>query len=525
MSPIDPNDVPTAPQLNRLHGSSVIFDALSHIRSLIFPTILLVLGVARGDSMWLVIGALTTVPTLIYSVIRYLTLRFFIDNGQLVIKQGLIFRNVRSVPVERIQNIDFVQNPLHRLIGVAEVRVETAAGSNPEATLRVLTIQQIEQLRGELFRSRQQPVCELEIPASTTSDASLDEATSTTTHERVLPEGESTILLEIPAMWLFWAGLASNRGVLMIGVLLAFVFESDAFRKLDLQRVRDFLPHNLGVIVSIGMTMLGFLMLMLLLRIFGVIWYQLRFHGYRLSRKGEDLRISCGMFTKVQATIPRRRIQFISVQSNLIMRFLGFSAVRIETASSSGNHEDATKSVSSRWFIPIVTNDQLAVVLNQIRPGLLWDERLFNLQPVSSRATKRIILLVMLAAFALSAIGLLYSRPWGLLVGVAIFPPLFWLTRRRVQSMCYGRTSDGVVFRSGIFTTKTSMTFFEKIQSLRVQQSPFDRRWHMAKLSLDTAAAGPADHVIRIPLLDQAVAFQEQESIKQLAASHQPIFG
>jgi putative membrane protein len=68
------------------------------------------------------------------------------------------------------------------------------------------------------------------------------------------------------------------------------------------------------------------------------------------------------------------------------------------------------------------------------------------------------------------------------------------------------------------------MTFFEKIQSLQVTQSPFDRRWGMAKLVLDTAAAGPAEHVIDIGMLDQSVAFQQHQAIKRLAALHQPVF-
>ena len=69
------------------------------------------------------------------------------------------------------------------------------------------------------------------------------------------------------------------------------------------------------------------------------------------------------------------------------------------------------------------------------------------------------------------------------------------------------------------------MTFFEKIQTLRVDQSPFDRRWKMARLSIDTAAAGPADHLISVPYLDAAFVNQEFAELYRKSAFHQPRFG
>jgi putative membrane protein len=63
-----------------------------------------------------------------------------------------------------------------------------------------------------------------------------------------------------------------------------------------------------------------------------------------------------------------------------------------------------------------------------------------------------------------------------------------------------------VAFRSGVITRQTSATFFDKIQSVALSQSPFDRRWHMATLAVDTAGAGPAGHRIRVPYLEEDTA-------------------
>ena len=64
------------------------------------------------------------------------------------------------------------------------------------------------------------------------------------------------------------------------------------------------------------------------------------------------------------------------------------------------------------------------------------------------------------------------------------------------------------------------MTFFNRIQTIRLDQSPFDRRWSMATLSIDTAAAGPAEHKIRIPYLSEDFAESEYSEIRMRSSEN-----
>ncbi len=512
-------------RLHRLHWSSLLFDAISQIRSLVVPAILALLGAARGDSFWIYISLIFLGPALLYSVFQYATLSFRISQGQLVIKQGLIFRNVRSVPVERIQNIDFVQNLLHRALGVAEVRVETAAGSEAEATLRVLSLEQVERLRSEVFESRH--AAESGARSESFSDregvetSSFSEASSTT---HAVNSPAASLILQIPLSWLIYAGLASNRGTILIGVVAGSIYEFNLFKRLDINKFANQLPQNLDHWFIAGVVALGFLALLLILRLVSIAWFILRFANYRLERRNDDLRVSCGLTTKVQATVPRRRVQFISVHRNLLMRFWGLASVRIETAGSGAGHDDASKSVSSRWFIPVVTEDRLPEIIREIRPDLTWNENEFQFKPMAARAVSRRVRVAVLASFIFTAVGFFVWKPWGAFAGVVLLPFMVLASIWSTRSLQYARTEQGVVFRSGVLIRKTSMTFFEKIQSIQIQQSPFDRRWGMAKLSVDTAAAGPAEHRIEVPMLDASLAMKEQVEIKQLAALHQPVY-
>jgi putative membrane protein len=553
---------------NHLHWSTLFFDAVAHIRQILLPAIFAVLGAAQGSNFWLWIALLLLLSGALVSLFRFATLRYCIRDRQLIVNQGLIFRRVRAVPVDRIQNVDFVQNLLHRLLNVAEIRVETASGNEPEATLRVLSLTKVEQLRNEIFElkdpAHETPSADSthdvgvasgvpdlsgvpgESSESSESDylgepgysgesevpSELREGRQTSESPRAargaVSSGRKTTqpvpILEIPVSWLLKAGVASNRGMIMLGILLGVVFQSDWFDRIDFDQLKQMLPSRLEQMNWWLASSIGIIAALILLRLLGMAWYLLRFYDYRLVRQGEDLRISCGLLTRVNATVPRRRVQFISVHRSWIMRWMKLSSIRIETAGGSKNHDDASQSVSSRWFVPVVPDHQVAELLSQLRPGLQWDDQNFEFQSISPRAMRRRLRISLVFCILLGVIGLAIYQPWGWLAGLVSLPPVLYATILRTRSIRYARTHDGIVFRSGVLTRKTSITFFEKIQSVSVVQSPFDRRWKMAQLAVDTAAAGPADHRIEIPMLDQSVAFEVQSLLKTQAAFHQPVF-
>jgi putative membrane protein len=508
---------PAAAQFGRLHPTSLLFDLISHVRSLVIPALLGLFGAAKGDLFWVVIAGVIFLPTLAVSIIRYLSLRFCIKDRELVVSQGIFFRRDRTVPVERIQNIDLVQNVMHRLFRVAEVRVETASGTEPEATLRVLNLRDVEKLRAAIFQRRESAVgatCE-----NADGETRLGASNATV-------KASEEVMLQIPASLLVKAGLTSNRGMILIGVLFGLYYQFDLEERFDFNRLGTLLPQGLNNVQEVLLATGSVIFVLAIFRLLGVVWYILRFHGYRLSRIGNDLRITCGLFTKLSATVPRKRIQFISIHRNLLMRWMGLATIRIETAGGAAkDDQDAAKSVSSRWFIPVLRENRVSEILAQLRPGLVWSEHDFAWHPLSPRTSTRLARISVVISILIGAVGLGLTRPWGWALGVVALPCLIFLAIKKSRAMRYARTDDTVIYRSGVLTRKTSITFFEKMQTLKVQQSYFDRRWDMATLSVDTAAAGPADHTISIPYLSSDFAHDEYNELIKKAASHQPVFG
>ena len=106
----------------RLHVLSPVFFAAGHARRL-WPVAIAVLA---GRRLWLLgVGA---VVLLAWTTLEWLRSTYRVEGGALRLEEGVLARKLRVIPFDRIQQVDLVRKPLHRLLGVATLRVETAGG-------------------------------------------------------------------------------------------------------------------------------------------------------------------------------------------------------------------------------------------------------------------------------------------------------------------------------------------------------------------------------------------------------------
>lgn len=502
-----------------LHPTSILFLVAGMGKQAILPLLFVAWNVANGG--WIgVLGVAGLAGIFIGTgVVRYFTFRYQLREGELIVTEGILFRSKRNIPFARIQNVDSVQNLVHRLLRVAEVRVETASGTKPEAVLKVLAVSEVEWLREQIESARHPSVP----PAMESSLAEPSE------HPEPSPGGGSVTLLRIPMKWLLQAGLASNRGFVMVGIVFGLFFQSFGESRgisnwiantIEAQQTTgDALPATSWIATS-AFWLAAFFGVLILIRLLGTAWYVLRFAGYQLDLRDENLHVSCGLLTKVSATVPRRRIQWISVHRTPLQRWMKLASIRIETAGGAGKqNENAATTITRRWFVPIIHESHLNDLMNQLRPGLRWDEAGLDWKTLDARAGRRMkrkavikAIGISLMAFAFSHFAFDWDRAWvvGLVAPAILLPWMRFLAIRRHQILGYADlpSADGVAFRSGVWTRKLSCTFYDRIQSVSCSESPFDRRWKMQTVRIDTAASGPAEHVYRVSMLDRETATQ-----------------
>ena len=532
VAPIDAEQPAIELPLKYLHTTSLVFDLIAHVRSYLFPLVFGLVGAANGNVRLLIISGILFIPAVLRSAFRYFTLRYRIEDAHFYVDQGLIFRKTRTIPVDRIQNIDLTQNVLHRIFKVAEVKVETASGTEAEAVLRVLSMEEVDTLRKAIFAGKQMLTANQtqKLPAKSSDLAeSLSPVDQASDIAAVSDPVEGEEVWKIPLIDLIKVGLASNRGLVMLGIgLVTF----DQFTEKGYETVFAFLagylPKDTGSLGFYLQAIIAVVLGLVLLRLVGILWYVLRFFDYKLEQRGDDLRLSCGLLTRVSASVPRKRIQFISVQQNLIMRWFGLATIRVETAGGATDASKPNQSIGKTWFMPVIPVAEVPQLVNLLRPGVNWDLERFEFQGLAPRASTRMIRIALvqtlLVAIAVVGANCYFSESletqalvWGGIAGVAAMPALILFALKKAASRKYARIDNGVVYRTGVFGRKTSVTFFDKLQTVACFQTPFDRRWKMATLALDTAAAGPAGHRIVTPYLDADFASSELKALRSLA--------
>ncbi len=477
------------PSEQRLHPASILFGLIGQIREFAVPLLLaLVAGSRRGDFdtiAWIVL-----IPYTLVALGRYFWFSYRLDPHELVVRSGLVFRNERHIPYARIQNLDAVENVLHRALGVVDVRVDTGSGAETDARLSVVTWQAYAAMREHVFAGR-------EAAAGSSADA------------QAAPRPH--VLLDLPARELAIYGLIENRGSIVIAGIMGLLWETGLAEQYLERYVGDAAAEG-GALrdVMAGATSGGGLLwqrvalaaaliagAVVVIRLLSVALAFIRLHGFRVARIGEDLRAEYGLFTRVSATIPLRRIQTLTVSDGVLHRLFGRTSVRVDTAGGEAAGQGGGRRRES--LAPVIGRDAWPAFVRQILPELDLDEVSWHGPAPGAFARELRRRLVFAAVVALVTA---YFWQWQALVVFAALAAWAALAASRtIAHLGWAVAGDAVLFRSGWLTRQLTIARFTRIQSVEMWQSPFDRRWSMARVGVDTAGARPGSHRVRIPYL------------------------
>ena len=481
---------PSDSDWQRLHPASLIVRVAAYVKKLVLPAVF-VLVLARNSSweLWLLVAF---VPAVAFEFFRYYTLRYRFGPEELIVRKGLLFRNERHIPFSRIQNINLVQGLLHRWFAVADVSIETAGGKEPEAILKVLSVDAVGHMRRRVFREEGALAPERTTPAA--SEAGSAAAATP-------PAPPRTLILHLPPRELAVLGLITVRGLALLAVVIGIGWELDLWENIDFRGwISQHAQQGISTtekLLAVSAVIVGIPALAAL----SIGWCILRFHDYRLESSGDDLHVSGGLLTRRSATIPRHRIQLVTIRESLLHRLFGRVSVRVETAAGVSEQDEEAKDrlMAQRWFIPIVRRNEVGRILRQVLPWVELERVQWRSLPPRARGRmmKRNAVIGLVLALPIAW----FAWPWGLAaLPVFVFLGL-WHAHRSAAYMGWDHAPFGMAYRSGVLTRCVSATFPDKVQVVSVRQTPFDRRYRMASLRVDTAGAGPADHHVRIPFL------------------------
>lgn len=467
------------PAPRRLHPLSWLFVLLTQLRTVAVPLILL-LFLGRGDG-WELYGAIGAAVLALYSLFYSFSFRYRLGDGELLVREGLLNRTERHIPYGRIQNIVQKRNPLHRMFGVTELRLESAGGRKPEAVMNVITLADAQRIE-RVLRGADAPVA---------ADA---------------PHG--TPVLALPLSEVLLLGLLGNRGGVIIGAFAASAWqfewwERSEFR--DLFRVRR-LPlgelagpmQELGWVWGLATLAAGFFVLM---KVLSVVVSLTSSYGFRLTRDGDRIATESGLLTRHGASARVDKIQRITVAESFLARFVPRRWLSCDVAAGARAYEEGGEQKRLKWLAPIAHPAQVDAIATSIDPALALDT--LEWRPLHPRAARREFRPA-LAIYTLVALFAVWSWPVAAISGWIVLVAWTALYARGWARFA-AWASDGRVlaYRAGWLTRKWTIARIAKGQVLTVAISPFDRRHGMASVGLDCAGSTSSAFSLDVPYLDE----------------------
>jgi putative membrane protein len=468
--------------IRRLHPAWIIYSALQTLRALIIPIAIMIFSGNRDTFELFGIGLTLLITVAVVGVRALIWQRFTyqVTEQGISVHSGLISRQDRFLPAERIQAVDFNEGILHRLLGVVAVRIESAAGAGNGAdiTLDALSRSEAERIRQRLLGRR------AEIATEPTEQPVTMAATVT--------EGDVRARLSFSTLLI--AGATSGRIAPALGLLFgALQFVDDLLPARTEQIVTDAVPDpTLQGIASIVAVCAVFAWL------FAIVSTVLTFGNFELRFVDNRLQATYGLLERRRVSIPLARIQAITIAEGLLRQPFGFAAIRAESA---GYGKDTAE---SGVLMPIIRRREISGFLERNVPGYAVDLDALSLHGPPTRALRRYVMspvwgvLVLTILFIAAAIandqfdvvdaGIAWQ--WGLLslpflvvaalIGWLRFRDAGWLVRQ-----------DGkVVIRARPFHRVTTITLVRRIQNRTLTENPLQRRARLVSFSAAVASGG-----------------------------------
>lgn len=401
---------------------------------------------------WLALAAALGLAGVVLSAwLSWRVSRFRIGATTLEVRTGLVLRQHRQVPYDRIQAVDLRRPLLARLAGLSEVHVQSA-GSGSDARLAYLPQHEAHVVRERLLRLAGQGD-EHDASAPVVASAAVpvevrrDLGTVVTVPSPRLVQASlfrgGTIAVLIAAPIVLW-GLATGRG---------------------------------GVVAVFGPALLAF----------GgnAVQELVRQWGFRLRRDDDGIHVSRGLTELKTSSIPVHRIQAIAIRQPVLWRMPGWWRIEINVAGVGADSDDGDTVV-----LPVGTLQETLATLAVLRPHRDLPGILVGMAGSGGTAGST-------GSPAPPSVG--GGEP-GAQAGhpayVVAPPRAVWLSPLVRSRHGYAVTPDSLLVRSGRLRRSVEVVPHARIQSLRLRQGPLQRRLGLASVQLLTTP-GPADPWVR----------------------------
>ena len=413
--------------------------------------------VAASSGHLFLIGGVGAMLAIAFGAIAWWRRTWSYSDGVLQLDEGVLVRNERRIPVERIQHVQLERQLRHQLFDLAAVRIETAGGKGAELTLDFIPRGEAETLRSTILE-RLRPVAP-EVPA----DAGTVPP----------PPPPPETLVRLPPGRLLLAGVTGPE---LLGVFAAVAFALDTVTDLGIDPDRfDQVAVSRAVLAILAL--LAVPVWLVTAALIGLV------RRWDLTARivADELRVTYGLLRRNEFVVKTGRIQDVRIANRLLLRPFGRADVRVRTAASGSGER-------SRVDIPLLAPAEIDHVLQRLMPAA---SPLPDLVPAPVGARRRALLRSGVAGLVLAtitALALFVLDPVAAAAAAAAVLVLALLLGEAYYRGLGVAHARGVVHSQvGPLTRHRTMVADARIQSGSVVSTWFQRRRRLASIRLDLA--------------------------------------
>lgn len=451
---------------SRLHPATLAIRAIDRLPQLVLglPAAAYFIG-DSGIFVALVLAVAGLAASMLFAFIYWRRFSYWVGAEQLVIESGIVNRNRRTIPFDRIQDISLEQKLLARLFGVSIVRIETGSSGGDEGELNCVSRAEADHLRDRIRAYR----------AGNTVSAEFIEESAAEEQPTLYAMGFRRLII---------AGLF-NFSLVFLAILggvwqyLGSYLPVDYF---DPSRwIGDYREQAIGLVSALSIV--SFVMLLLLVGIAtGLMRTIARDFGFTLTRTETGLRRRRGLFTRTDVVIPLRRVQAGIVSTGVFKRLFGWRELAVQSLGSDGD------SGAHHVVAPLAKPDDLIPVLAEL--DLPVPPPAGNFTRVSAKLIWRswaedgtaLTIAVLVASIFWS------GWPWLLLLApyLLVAPVLQY----RAHGYCF--EEDILFVRRGFWKPRVTILPLAKAQSKTLIRGLTQQGFGLATLAIGTAGASLA---------------------------------
>lgn len=413
----------------RLHPAALIVRVASNAKgtvSLLLSFIVIVRISLMRHEWWLWLAAAAIVAYVaVGPVCAWMSTRYRLSATMLEYRSGVLFRKRRAIAYGSIHAVNSASPWYLRPFGVIRLTVSPVGD---DADIDLIAVPSA--LQGELERRRGEAAA---------TNASTNASTSTPNAD-LIPCPARTLVFRASTRDILLFAVTDPRMVAAAFVVYGFVDNLQDMLPRDLTRTAE---RSIGDYAARGVLPVVLLALacVVLLMLVSVAISLLHFHGFEVWRRGDDLIVERGLFTRRATTLPTARVQTIVVSQSLPRRMFGLCSARLGLSAAAGGDDVASAAV----VLPIIGARRVAATLRAMLPE--WDvPGMFAATAPTHRTGRglaRYYVTMPLAATAAATllVGMsgpaTHSWPWWV-IAVPFAAGLWWTVCRWLQARAEG---------------------------------------------------------------------------------------